>query len=209
MDKGVESSSPRAEEAANEKDEVMVVEIPEDEDEEAGASVPPQEEEEAGEGGDDDQNAAGGEEAEDMETDEEEQQGAGGPDGDARRAEEEALDAELMEKVGFAKLMGTEGSTIEYTIKKYEIFIGRKSKSTPVDVVLGNSMSISRKHAKISYNFEEKIWQLTVLGKNGVSVGKILYAPSSGPVGLKSQELLQFGDKLEPVSLYFLLPLKE
>ncbi len=113
-----------------------------------------------------------------------------------------------VEKVGFAKLKGATGVDIEYTVKKYEIFIGRKSKSTPVDVVLGNSMSISRKHAKISYNFETQNWELTVLGKNGVSVGKILYAPSSPPVVLRSQELLQFGDKLEPVSLYFLLPVK-
>lgn len=120
-----------------------------------------------------------------------------------------AEEADLVKKVGFAKLMGVEGLDIEYTIKKYEIFIGRKSKSTPADVVLGSSMSISRKHAKISYNFEKKTWELSVLGKNGVSVGKILYAPSSPPVPLKSQELIQFGDKLEPVSLYFLLPIKE
>ena len=126
-----------------------------------------------------------------------------------KEKEDEASDKELVEKVGFAKLMGTEGSDLDYTVKKYEIFIGRKSKSTPVDVVLGNSMSISRKHAKISYNFENQNWELTVLGKNGVSVGKILYAPSSPPVVLRSQELLQFGDKLEPVSLYFLLPVKE
>ena len=134
------------------------------------------------------------------ETDEEE---------DKVKEDEEAMDKELVEKVGFAKLMGTEGSDLDYTVKKYEIFIGRKSKSTPVDVVLGNSMSISRKHAKISYNFDTRNWELTILGKNGVSVGKILYAPSSPPVVLHSQDLLQFGDKLEPVSLYFLLPLKE
>ncbi|QDZ19019.1 FHA domain-containing protein [Chloropicon primus] len=129
-----------------------------------------------------------------------------------KRKEETALgleEMELVKKVGFARLKGVEGSDIDYLLKKYEIFIGRKSKSTPVDVVLGNSMSISRKHAKISYNFDTRNWELTILGKNGVSVGKILYAPSSPPVVLHSQDLLQFGDKLEPVSLYFLLPLKE
>ena len=120
-----------------------------------------------------------------------------------------AEELELVKKVGFARLMGVEGTDVDYVVKKYEVMIGRKSKSTPVDVVLGNSMSISRKHAKIAYNFETANWELTILGKNGVSVGKILYAPSSPPVVLRSQDLLQFGDKMEPVSLYFLLPLKE
>merc|ERR1739848_223541 len=127
---------------------------------------------------------------------------AGLDDGAVPATEEEL---ELASKVGFARLKGVD-SDIDYTVKKYEIFIGRKSKSTPVDVVIGSSMSISRKHAKISYNFETKTWELTILGKNGVSVGKILYAPSSPPVALRSTDLLQFGDKLEPVSLYFLLP---
>lgn len=132
--------------------------------------------------------------------------------GNANEADPGALSAEerdLMKKVGFARLKGVEGSDVDYSVQKYEVFIGRKSKSTPVDVVLGNSMSISRKHAKIAFNFETKNWELTILGKNGVSVGKILYAPTSPPVVLRSQDLLQFGDKMEPVSLYFLLPLKE
>ena len=119
-----------------------------------------------------------------------------------------AEELELVKKVGFARLMGVEG-TDGLRREEVRVMIGRKSKSTPVDVVLGNSMSISRKHAKIAYNFETANWELTILGKNGVSVGKILYAPSSPPVVLRSQDLLQFGDKMEPVSLYFLLPLKE
>ena len=120
--------------------------------------------------------------------------------------EEQQTEKYNVEEVGFAKLKGTNGLAIEYIIKKYAITIGRKSKSTPVDVVLGDSMSISRNHATIEYNFQNKCWELAVRGKNGVSVGKILYTPSSAPVTLRSQDLLQFGDKNAPVSMYFLLP---
>jgi hypothetical protein len=43
-----------------------------------------------------------------------------------------------LQKVGFAKL---EGPGIEFYAKKYDIMIGRKSKSTPLDIVLGTACS--------------------------------------------------------------------
>ena len=54
-----------------------------------------------------------------------------------------------LERCGFAKLQG-EG--IELYAKKTEIIIGRQSKSTALDVVLGENMNVSRQHAKIAYN---------------------------------------------------------
>ena len=51
--------------------------------------------------------------------------------------------------MGFAKLQG-EG--VEVYAKKTEIIIGRQSKSTNLDVVLGDNMNVSRQHAKIAYN---------------------------------------------------------
>ena len=44
--------------------------------------------------------------------------------------------------------------------------MGRASK-VPVDVSLGDSMNISRQHAKIVYNFERRAFELIVMGKNG------------------------------------------
>ena len=41
-------------------------------------------------------------------------------------------------KVGFCKLLG---ENIEYYAQKYEIHIGRKSKATDLDVVIGKSPS--------------------------------------------------------------------
>lgn len=39
-----------------------------------------------------------------------------------------------------------------------------------VDVDLGNSKAISRKHAKIFYNFGTQRFELSVLGRNGAFV---------------------------------------
>ncbi len=43
-----------------------------------------------------------------------------------------------IEQIGFAKLLGED---LELYAKKYDIIIGRKSKSSVVDVVLGTSIS--------------------------------------------------------------------
>ncbi|EIE18840.1 hypothetical protein COCSUDRAFT_45003 [Coccomyxa subellipsoidea C-169] len=104
-----------------------------------------------------------------------------------------------IDQVGFAKLLG---DGFELCAKKYEIVIGRHSKSSTVDVVLGDNMNISRQHAKILYNFSRGVWELHVLGKNGVTVEGTLHTPSSPPVVLRSQDLIQIADR----SLYFLLP---
>lgn len=59
-----------------------------------------------------------------------------------------------LQKAGFARLVGR---GIDYTLRKYECTMGRKSKAKNVDLELGDTMSISRKHACISYNFEKGI----------------------------------------------------
>lgn len=46
------------------------------------------------------------------------------------------------------------------------------------------------------------VWELQVLGKNGVTVQGTLHTPSSPPVVLRSQDLIQIADR----SFYFLLP---
>lgn len=53
--------------------------------------------------------------------------------------------------VGFAKLVG---DSMEYVVRKYTITLGRQSKSSNVDIVLSDNMSLSRHHASILYSFE-------------------------------------------------------
>jgi FHA domain len=104
-------------------------------------------------------------------------------------------------KYGFAKLQGVNNG-LEYYIRKYEVLLGRSSKSSAADIILGDNMNISRQHAKISFNFDTGCFELTVMGKNGVTVQGSLYTPTSEPKQLKSQDLLQIGD----CSFHFLLP---
>lgn len=102
-------------------------------------------------------------------------------------------------RVAFAKL---QGDGLEYFVRKYEVLLGRKSKSTELDIVLGDNMNISRQHAKIAYNFSLGVFELTVMGKNGVTVNGILHTPSSAPQQLYTQDFLQVGEQ----KFFFLLP---
>jgi len=104
-----------------------------------------------------------------------------------------------IQQCGFAKLVGDD---FEYYMRKYEINLGRKSKTTELDVVLGENTNVSRNHACIRYNFAQSYFELVVQGKNGVYVEGILHTPGSAPVRLSSQNLIQMGDK----SFFFLLP---
>lgn len=150
-------------------------------------------------------------------------------------------------RVAYAKL---QGDGLEYFVRKYEVLLGRKSKSTELDIVLGatpqnapllqhlphsvchchaclgDNMNISRQHAKIAYNFAlgkallcvapgcdaaqpvvdcevvTGVFELTVMGKNGVTVNGVLYTPSSAPQQLYTQDFLQVGEQ----KFFFLLP---
>jgi pSer/pThr/pTyr-binding forkhead associated (FHA) protein len=104
-----------------------------------------------------------------------------------------------LERVGFAKILG---ESVDYIVRKYSVVLGRRSKVNP-DVVLGDLMSISRQHARISFNFETKHFELSVLGKNGVTVDGVTKTSADDPVALRSQSVLQIGPD---ITLYFLLP---
>ncbi|KAL5204282.1 hypothetical protein ABZP36_009153 [Zizania latifolia] len=115
-------------------------------------------------------------------------------------------------EVGFAKLQGED---FEYYMQNYSIVLGRHSRKShqpdgrvdvdDVDVdlgILGGGMSVSRRHARIFYDFARRRFALEVLGKNGCFVEGVLHVPGSPPVKLDSQDLLQMGD----AQFYFLLP---
>ena len=108
-------------------------------------------------------------------------------------------------EAGFAKLQGED---FEYYMQTYSIVLGRNSKKSSVDVDLaglGGGMNISRQHARILYDFDRRRFVLEVLGKNGCYVEGVLHLPTSPPVKLDSQDLLQIGEK----RFYFLLPAKK
>jgi hypothetical protein len=118
-------------------------------------------------------------------------------------------------EVGFAKL---QGECFEYYMQTYSIVLGRHSRRSRkgpaapppeaddgVDVdlgALGGGMNVSRRHARIFYDFPRRRFALEVLGKNGCLVEGVHHVPGSAPVKLDSQDLLQMGD----AKFYFLLP---
>ncbi|KAG8049728.1 hypothetical protein GUJ93_ZPchr0009g806 [Zizania palustris] len=105
-------------------------------------------------------------------------------------------------EAGFAKLQGED---FEYFMQTYSIVLGRNSKKEKVDLdisVLGGGTNVSRRHARIFYDFELRRFSLEVLSKKGCYVEGVLHFPGDGPVKLDSQDLLQIGQK----KFYFLLP---
>jgi hypothetical protein len=75
--------------------------------------------------------------------------------------------------------------------------------SNGVDVFLGTSETISKKHLRIEYNTHEKQWELYCFGKAGVLVNDERYEPFCHPVPLSSRSIIV----VEDVEFYFLLPL--
>ena len=58
-----------------------------------------------------------------------------------------------VQRAAFAHLVGND---IDYLMKKYEITLGRQAKNFTPDVIMGDTMSVSRQHAKILYNFDTR-----------------------------------------------------
>ncbi|KAG6382607.1 hypothetical protein SASPL_157717 [Salvia splendens] len=65
-------------------------------------------------------------------------------------------------------------------------------------------MNISRRHARIFYDFQRRRFALEVLGRNGCYVEGVLHVPGHPPIKLDSQDRLEIGDK----EFYFLLPVR-
>lgn len=89
----------------------------------------------------------------------------------------------------YAKL---QGKNWEYYIQKLSITLGRNpdTDSEPpadVDVFLGPSEGISRKHLRLEYNSCERQWEMYCFGRAGVVVDGEKYEPFCHPVILNSK----------------------
>lgn len=106
----------------------------------------------------------------------------------------------------YAKL---QGRTWEYYVQELAITLGRcpepgsASTGGGVDVFLGTSEGISRKHLRIEYSTSERCWELYCFGKSGVTVAGKRHEPFCQPIPLISRSLIQ----VEDVEFYFLLPM--
>ncbi|XP_022095446.1 forkhead box protein K2-like isoform X2 [Acanthaster planci] len=83
-----------------------------------------------------------------------------------------------------------EGRDFEFLVRKSRITIGRNSKQGEVDVNMGHSSFISRKHLEIVY--ENRNFFLNCNGKNGVFVDGVFQRRGAQPLQLPKTCLLRF-----------------
>ncbi|KAJ2478214.1 hypothetical protein IWW56_003856 [Coemansia sp. RSA 2131] len=99
----------------------------------------------------------------------------------------------------YAKL---EGPDFCYYVRTLEVTLGRHpSGGDSVDIDLGDSKAVSRRHAKIHYNFMSQRFELQVFGKNGCLVDDE-YQAKGQSVALRHKMVIQIGD----TEFTFLLP---
>eukprot|EP01135_Chromosphaera_perkinsii_P006473 Nk52_evm3s514 gene=Nk52_evmTU3s514 len=111
--------------------------------------------------------------------------------------ESAAMDGEV---IAYAKIAG---KNFVYYVQRLSVTLGRKTSGhDDVDVDLGTSKLISRKHARIDYNFCNRHFEFSCIGKNGAMVNGKPIEHSGTPVKLFSKDLIQIKD----VSFFFLLP---
>ncbi|KAJ1723882.1 hypothetical protein LPJ53_001791 [Coemansia erecta] len=101
----------------------------------------------------------------------------------------------------YAKL---EGPDFCYYIRTLEVSLGRHPSAEgtdSVDIDLGDSKAVSRRHAKIFYNFMNQSFELQVFGKNGCLVDDE-YVAKGQSIMLRHKMVIQIGD----TEFTFLLP---
>lgn len=81
-----------------------------------------------------------------------------------------------------------------FYVQTLQVVLGRRpaNGSSNVDVHLGTAKAISRRHAKIFYNFATQRFELTVLGRNGAFVGD-MFVEADSTVPLKDKAKIQIG----------------
>lgn len=110
----------------------------------------------------------------------------------------------------YAKIAGCNWT---YYVKDLKISIGRNAEvySNPnvptnverIDIDLGPSKVVSRKHASIEYHLSERKWQLFILGRNGLKVNGIrLNLSPNTPYDLSSGNIIDIGG----TQMMFILP---
>lgn len=95
---------------------------------------------------------------------------------------------EMEDTLAFAKL---EGPTFKYFIFKLNVILGREKSG--IDTIndeqiifIGNSQKISRKHAKIYWNFDTLQWEIKILSKNKAVVGSKTLRQNDPPIALQA-----------------------
>ncbi|ODV96015.1 hypothetical protein PACTADRAFT_75202 [Pachysolen tannophilus NRRL Y-2460] len=106
----------------------------------------------------------------------------------------------------YAKIAGKDWT---YYVKALVVSIGRNTDSDrddeSVDIDLGPSKVVSRRHAVISYNLTQRKWELKVLGRNGLKIDGVRAqnpGADSEAISLQSGNIVDIGG----TQMMFILP---
>jgi hypothetical protein len=98
-----------------------------------------------------------------------------------------------------------EGPTIKQFIYKPVVFLGREANTENLDnsneqcIFIGDSQKISRKHAKISWNFERGEWEIQILSKNKAIINGVTLRNLDNPQVLPPMSAI----KIDKFKFYF------
>eukprot|EP00457_Paulinella_chromatophora_P018026 gb/GEZN01019223.1/.p1 GENE.gb/GEZN01019223.1/~~gb/GEZN01019223.1/.p1 ORF type:complete len:111 (+),score=12.53 gb/GEZN01019223.1/:87-419(+) len=104
------------------------------------------------------------------------------------------------EETGYLKLVGKD---FNYVLVEHELMLGRKQKAAkPGFFALGTAKNISRKHAGLKWDPDNRSWVIQCLGKNGLEVDNVHYGMDHPPIKLRHKAKVDIGD----ASFFVLLP---
>lgn len=83
-----------------------------------------------------------------------------------------------------APIAKLEGREFEYLVRQSRIVIGRNSSLGSVDVNMGHSSFVSRRHLELSYRAPD--FYITCNGKNGIFVDGVFHRRAAPPLKLPS-----------------------
>lgn len=101
-----------------------------------------------------------------------------------------------------------EGRDFEFVMRQRTVTIGRNSSHGSVDINMGHSSFISRRHLQINYD-EANGFSLRCLGKNGVFVDGVFQRRGAPPLSLPRECVFRFPSTVIKIQFMSLLQLEE
>lgn len=101
-----------------------------------------------------------------------------------------------------------EGRDFEFVMRQRTVTIGRNSSHGSVDINMGHSSFISRRHLQITYD-EASGFSLRCLGKNGVFVDGVFQRRGAPPLPLPRECMFRFPSTVIKIQFMSLLELEE
>ncbi|XP_061686691.1 forkhead box protein K1 [Syngnathoides biaculeatus] len=101
-----------------------------------------------------------------------------------------------------------EGRDFEFVMRQRTVTIGRNSSHGSVDINMGHSSFISRRHLQLSYD-ETSGFSLRCLGKNGVFVDGVFQRRGAPPLPLPPQCVFRFPSTVIKIQFASLVPAEE